>query len=74
MLTHLTYHKNIIIDYRMADIIIKIARFYGVPVRRVSNERINNYLTNAGIKMPDKRIANVAGIDYSLNYLYESLK
>ena len=69
MLTHLTYHKNIIIDYRMADIIIKIARFYGVPVRRVSNER-----TNAGIKMPDKRIANVAGIDYSLNYLYESLK
>lgn len=74
ILTHLTYHKNIIIDYKMAEIIIKIARFYDVPVRRVSNERINTYLANAGIKMADKRISNVAGIDYSINYLYESLK
>lgn len=74
ILTHLTYHKNIIIDYKMADIIIKIARFYGVPVRRVSNERINKYLTNARIKMTDKRIVNVAGIEYSLDYLYENLK
>ena len=74
ILTHLTYHKHIIIDYKMADIIIKIARFYEVPVRRVTDERINTYLANAGIKMADKRIANTVGIDYSINYLHESLK
>lgn len=74
ILTHLTYHKNIIIDYQMAEIIIKIAQFYDIPVRRVSNEWVNTYLTNAGIKMTDKRIVNAAGIDYSINYLYERLK
>jgi predicted glycoside hydrolase/deacetylase ChbG (UPF0249 family) len=74
VLTHLTYHKNIIIDYKMAKIIVRIAQFYDVPVRRVSDERINNYLANTGIKMTDRRIANDPGIDYSINYLYKKLK
>ncbi|MGX7131319.1 ChbG/HpnK family deacetylase [Enterococcus songbeiensis] len=73
-LTHLTYHKNIIIDQRMCEIIAKLAMFYNIPVRRLSNERLNDYLLDYGIKMPEKRIVNPLGVKYSLRYLQEELR
>lgn len=72
-LTHLTYHKEIIIDVKMAQIIGRIAKLFGVPVRRVANQQLNTYLTRMHIDMPDERIANTGGRDYSFTYLQDKL-
>ncbi|WP_208788137.1 ChbG/HpnK family deacetylase [Enterococcus casseliflavus] len=72
-LSHLTYHKDIITDVNMAQIVAKIAKLYKIPIRRVGNQKLNAYLTNLQINMPDIRIANTGGIDYSFTYLREKL-
>lgn len=73
-LTHLTYHKNIIIDERLTAIIIKIAKVYQVPVRRLPNENFNRQLEKAQLLLPEKKIINPANIPYSLAFLQQQLQ
>lgn len=72
-LTHLTYHKNIINTIEIAEIVKKLAQQYNVPVRRLSDPAFNQLLTDAAIKMPDRKIINSQGTEYSKQLLVQLL-
>lgn len=72
-LTHITYHKNIINNQKMATIIVKLAQLFKVPIRRTSNPKVNSYLRDADMIMPTRRITNPINQTYSLSYLQQQL-
>lgn len=63
-LTHLTYHKNIINNYEMVNIVKRIALERNVPVRRIMSEKFNKVLIQEDILMCDAKLINTSN-DYS---------
>lgn len=62
--THLTYHKNIINNYKMVNIIKRIAIERNMPIRRIMSEKLNNLLIQEDILMCDTKLINTS-TDYS---------
>lgn len=72
--THITSHKALFVNYRMLDILIRLATYYNVPVRRLKQESFNKILEEKGIQMVDYSFINSNGTPYSLSLVEEFLE